>query len=77
MLLVEFNDVMQAIEITCDEKGADTLIQTLTALKQEDGGHIHLRAGTELAASSPWGRKVFTELIIEFDSDLDEALKPD
>jgi hypothetical protein len=68
---------MQAIEITCDEEGADTLIRTLKALKQDDGGHMHLRAGAELATRSPWGRKVFTELIIEFDSHLDQALKPD
>jgi hypothetical protein len=77
MLLVEFNDVMQAIEITCDKEGADTLIRTLEALKQKGGGHTHLRAGAELATRSPGGRKVFTELMVEFDRHLNEALKPD
>jgi hypothetical protein len=67
MLVVTHNEVLDAIEILCDEQGIEALSRVLTDLRLK-GGHRHFYAPPHpqatLNATAPHGQKAFKELII-------------
>ncbi len=67
MISIVYNDVVKAIEIMMDTKGAALLIQTLQALQKFD--HLHLYATNDdqgLSVISPYQEEtVYTELILD------------
>ena len=68
MISIVYNEVLKAIEIYLDTKGADLLIQTLERLKSE-GDHVHLGATNDdagLCTQSPYEEeKVYGQLVLD------------
>jgi hypothetical protein len=63
MLCVQYNETNKSIDILCDVKGIDALIDVLTKLRGTNN-HAHIRGGDKLDLKSPYGGEVYGELVI-------------
>ena len=62
--IVEHPGFADAVQIYADNEGLRALIEVLEHVRQT-GGHIHLRAGADLAERSPYGSPAIAEVIID------------
>ena len=69
MISIVHNEVLNAVEIFMDTKGADLLIATLEKLKTKEG-HFHLYATDDdrgVSRECPYPSKtVYPELVLDF-----------
>lgn len=68
MIVLTYNEVMNAIGLAVDEEGADILIDHLNKLKREKfKSHYHLFAPDHLDDKCPYGSNtVYKELILDW-----------
>jgi len=67
MLSFQIVDSGKAIQVFCDDDGLDLLISKLINMKNENMGHMHLRApsagGDVINDKTPWGDDAVAEVI--------------
>jgi hypothetical protein len=68
MLSFQITDSGKVIQAFCDDEGLELLISKLSSMKENNVGHIHLRApsagGNVLNDKTPWEEDAVTEVII-------------
>ena len=63
MIIVAWNEVLDATDLMVDAAGVDLLIERLTHLKNNpETGHLHIDDG--VAPTSPWGHAQVAKSII-------------
>lgn len=67
MLCFQIINDARGIQVLCDDKGADTLIQAIEEIRASRD-HVHLRTpsngGHQLDEKDPWGKEGVGEVII-------------